>query len=95
VGGNRDVERLEEIVRQGKVDLVALCRPLLREPDLPNRWREGRGPRTAACISCNACLYAMHVHPGRTEPGVVSCIYQHDKEMYRQAQRWLVSWRES
>jgi len=92
VGGNRDVERLEEIVRQGQVDLIALCRPLLREPDLPQRWREGRGPRTATCISCNACLYAMYVHPGRPGPDVVSCVYQQDQEMYRQAQRWLVSW---
>jgi len=91
VGGNRDVERLEEIVGRGRVQLVALCRPLLREPDLPRRWREGRGSRTAACISCNACLYAMYVHPGRPEPAVVSCIYQQDKELYRQAQRWLGS----
>jgi 2,4-dienoyl-CoA reductase-like NADH-dependent reductase (Old Yellow Enzyme family) len=92
VGGNRDIERLEAIVRQGQADLIALCRPLLREPDLPRRWREGRGARTAACISCNACLFAMYVHPGRPEPGVASCVYDQDKEMYRQAQRWLVSW---
>lgn len=92
VGGNRDVERLETIVRQGRVDLVALCRPLLCEPDLPRRWREGRGPHTAACISCNSCLYAMLVHPGRPEPDVASCIYRQDKEMYRQAQHWLAGW---
>ncbi len=92
VGGNRDVERLEAIVRGGKVDFIAMCRPLLNEPDLPNRWREGRGRRTAACISCNACLYAMYVHPGKPEPGVVSCVYLQDRELYRQAQRWLAGW---
>jgi 2,4-dienoyl-CoA reductase-like NADH-dependent reductase (Old Yellow Enzyme family) len=43
VGGNRDVERLEAIVRRDKVDFIALCRPLINEPDLPRRWLEGRG----------------------------------------------------
>jgi 2,4-dienoyl-CoA reductase-like NADH-dependent reductase (Old Yellow Enzyme family) len=92
VGGNRDVERLEEIVRGGKVDFIALCRPLISEPDLPQRWLEGRGKDTTDCISCNACLYAMYVHPGRPEPGLVRCVFKHDKQGYKMAQGWLASW---
>jgi len=92
VGGNREVERLEEIVRQGAVDFIALCRPLLSEPDLPNRWREGRGASTTDCISCNSCIHDMYVHPGRSEPGLVTCIYKQDKERHRVAQEWLASW---
>jgi 2,4-dienoyl-CoA reductase-like NADH-dependent reductase (Old Yellow Enzyme family) len=92
VGGNRDVERLEEIVRQGQADFIALSRPLIREPDLPNRWREGRGSRLAACVSCNSCLFDMYVHPGRPEPGVVRCVCRADKELHRQAQQWLAGW---
>jgi len=92
VGGNRDVERLEEIVRGDKVDFVALCRPLISEPDLPQRWLEGRGKNTTDCISCNACLYDMYVHPGRPEPGLVRCVFKHDKQGYKMAQRWLASW---
>jgi len=92
VGGNRDVERLEAIVRQGKVGLIALCRPLICEPDLPNRWLAGRGSSTAACISCNSCIYAMIVHPGRPGPGVVTCVYKHDQPQHRVAQRWLAAW---
>ena len=92
VGGNRDVERLEEIVRQGAADFIALCRPLLSEPDLPNRWREGRGSATTDCISCNSCIHDMYVHPGRPEPGLVTCIYKRDKERHRVAQEWLASW---
>ncbi len=92
VGGNRYIERLETIVNQGKVDFIALSRPLICEPDLPNRWREGRGARTTACISCNSCIFAMHVHPGRPEPGLVTCVYKNDPSQHRVAQRWLASW---
>lgn len=92
VGGNRDLERLEEIVRRGQADFIAMSRPLIREPDLPNRWREGRGGRLAACVSCNSCLYEMYVHPGRPEPGVVRCVCAGDKELHHQAQKWLAGW---
>jgi len=92
VGGNRDVERLEAIVRDGQADFIALCRPLICEPDLPNRWLEGRGGPAAACLSCNACIYAMTVHPGRSEPDLVTCVFRRDKNMYKAAQEWLSSW---
>jgi 2,4-dienoyl-CoA reductase-like NADH-dependent reductase (Old Yellow Enzyme family) len=55
-GGNRSVERLEQIAETGTPDFFGLARPLLREPDLPARWREGRGASEAACISCNRCI---------------------------------------
>lgn len=92
VGGNRDVERLEAILRRDEADFIALCRPLIREPELPNRWREGRGSSAVECISCNSCLYKMYVHPGKEEPGLVSCVSRSDKEMHKQAQKWLNSW---
>jgi len=92
VGGNRNIEQLEEIVRQGKVDFIALCRPLISEPDLPRRWLEGRGSKKSECISCNSCIYAMIVHPGTPEPGLVRCIFKQDKEQYKIAQEWLSTW---
>ena len=95
VGGNRDVERLEAIVQGGNVDFVALCRPLIREPNLPNRWRAGTGGRLPECVSCNSCLYAMIVHPGRPEPCPVTCVCKSDKKQYRMAQKWLITWKES
>jgi len=92
VGGNRDIERLEKIVHRGAVDFIALCRPLISEPDLPARWLEGRGGNRMDCISCNSCIYSMIVHPGRLEPDVVTCIFKHDKQQHEMAQAWLSTW---
>jgi 2,4-dienoyl-CoA reductase-like NADH-dependent reductase (Old Yellow Enzyme family) len=92
VGGNRDVERLEAVVRQGKVDFVALCRPLIHEPDLPKRWLEGRGPIGARCISCNACLHYMITHLAKGEPQVATCVYRQDRRRVKEAQQWLSTW---
>jgi 2,4-dienoyl-CoA reductase-like NADH-dependent reductase (Old Yellow Enzyme family) len=54
VGGLRSPGLMEEIVRLGDADLVALSRPLIREPDLIASWSASR-ERKAACISCNGC----------------------------------------
>ena len=63
VGGMRSLAVIEGILEEGAADFVSMCRPLIREPDLPNRWREGR-LESAACISCNKCW------PGPGEYGI-------------------------
>jgi 2,4-dienoyl-CoA reductase-like NADH-dependent reductase (Old Yellow Enzyme family) len=51
----------EEAVRTGKADLVALSRPLLADPDLPRKWREGRPGQVRACLSDNqGCLARLY-----------------------------------
>jgi len=92
VGGNRNVERLEGILDHGHADFIAMSRPLIREPDLPNRWHEGRESQLADCVSCNSCLFEMYMHPGRKEPGVVRCVCNQDKDLHHQAQKWLAGW---
>ena len=59
VGGNRNIEELENIISKGSVDFFSMSRPLISEPDLPNRWLEGRGSPKADCVSCNACLLTV------------------------------------
>jgi 2,4-dienoyl-CoA reductase-like NADH-dependent reductase (Old Yellow Enzyme family) len=53
-GGLRSPDLMEEIIRQGEADFVALSRPLIREPDLIASWSTST-ERKAACISCNDC----------------------------------------
>jgi 2,4-dienoyl-CoA reductase-like NADH-dependent reductase (Old Yellow Enzyme family) len=67
VGGLRSREKMEQILDEESADLVSLCRPLIREPDLPNRLRDGQG--RATCISCNQCW------PREGETGI-SCHYR-------------------
>jgi 2,4-dienoyl-CoA reductase-like NADH-dependent reductase (Old Yellow Enzyme family) len=54
VGGMRSVSIMEDIISAGKADFISLCRPLIREPDLPNKIRNGK--LKADCISCNGCM---------------------------------------
>lgn len=65
VGGNRSVERMEDILNNSPIDFMSLCRPLISEPDLPNRWLSGDGPETARCQSCNGCLLTLTKGPVR------------------------------
>jgi 2,4-dienoyl-CoA reductase-like NADH-dependent reductase (Old Yellow Enzyme family)/thioredoxin reductase len=43
----------EEVLRDGKADLIALGRPLLADPDLPNKALEGRLRDIRPCTYCN------------------------------------------
>lgn len=54
VGGLRSLEVMERVIRSGAADFVSMCRPLIREPELPKKFRDGVATR-AACISCNCC----------------------------------------
>ncbi|HVO66501.1 MAG TPA: NADH:flavin oxidoreductase [Syntrophales bacterium] len=58
VGGLRSFSKIEEVLTSKVADFVSISRPLIRQPDLPNLWRSGKGPDKAECISCNACLPA-------------------------------------
>jgi 2,4-dienoyl-CoA reductase-like NADH-dependent reductase (Old Yellow Enzyme family) len=55
-GGNRSVEYMEKLLSTNEIDFIGMARPLIREPDLPNRWLAGTGDESAACISCNECF---------------------------------------
>lgn len=55
VGGIRSYEVAEKTIRRHGMDYIAMARPMIREPDLADRWRRGhRAP--AKCISCNGCF---------------------------------------
>jgi 2,4-dienoyl-CoA reductase-like NADH-dependent reductase (Old Yellow Enzyme family) len=54
VGGLRSRSVMEDVLTSEHADAVAVCRPLIREPDWPRSMRSGSIP-VASCISCNLC----------------------------------------
>jgi 2,4-dienoyl-CoA reductase-like NADH-dependent reductase (Old Yellow Enzyme family) len=92
VGGNRDVERLEKIVHRPAVDFISLCRPLISEPDLPNRWREGKGGTGTDCTSCNSCIYDQIISCRDGNLGVARCLLKEDPRKVKAARGWLSSY---
>ena len=55
VGGLRSGAVLQRLLEDDAADCFSLARPLIREPDLPNRLRAEENYR-ATCISCNGCF---------------------------------------
>jgi 2,4-dienoyl-CoA reductase (NADPH2) len=59
VGRIHDVHVAEQVVARGDADLVAMGRPLLADPELPNKARGGAFRRIRSCISCENCVDSM------------------------------------
>ena len=72
VGGIRSYEVAAELVENGIADYIALSRPLIVEPGLVRRWREG-DRRKAECTSCNGCFV-----PAREGRGIY-CVVEEKK----------------
>ncbi len=55
IASNRinDPEVAETILRNGQADMINFGRPLLADPDLPRKVREGRFGSIRKCIACN------------------------------------------
>jgi 2,4-dienoyl-CoA reductase-like NADH-dependent reductase (Old Yellow Enzyme family) len=79
VGGLRSTQMMDEVIRSGDADFLAMARPFVREPDLVNKIAAGRrGP--VACVSCNVCFLHEGIDPlrcWRTPPAMLAHIYKH------------------
>ncbi len=58
VGGFRSPGVINQVLDSGDVDFVTIARPLIREPNLVNRWKSGNLSK-AKCISCNGCFKTL------------------------------------
>jgi 2,4-dienoyl-CoA reductase-like NADH-dependent reductase (Old Yellow Enzyme family) len=77
VGGIRSFDVAEGLVHGGTADYISMSRPLICEPGLVRRWREG-DLRPAECVSDNACfapasdgrgLYCVTMEKKRSKAG--------------------------
>jgi len=54
VGGSHALDTMEAVLNNTKIDAISLSRPLLREPDFPQKLEADNG-YISRCVSCNAC----------------------------------------
>lgn len=66
VGRINDPFIADEIVAQGKADLVCMGRGLLADPELPRKARSGNFGEIRTCIACNTCMESIF-RKGRIE----------------------------
>ena len=58
LGGLSNLESLEIAMAEG-FEFAAMGRALLREPDLPHRYQQGRASRSL-CVHCNKCMPTIY-----------------------------------
>ncbi len=80
VGGIRSLSTAESILNDGKADYISMARPLIREPDLINRWKAGDTAK-AKCISCNGC------HETGMQGLGISCVIERMLKEQKQEQK--------
>jgi NADPH-dependent 2,4-dienoyl-CoA reductase/sulfur reductase-like enzyme len=65
VAGKIDAKLGEKTLKSGKADFIALGRPVLADPELPNKLRAGKLDEICPCVYCNNCI--------KTDPGAGPC----------------------
>lgn len=62
----------EDILQEGKADLIGLARPILRDPNWALKVKEGREKDIDECEYCNGCMDSLWKGEGHY------CIYLHE-----------------
>jgi 2,4-dienoyl-CoA reductase-like NADH-dependent reductase (Old Yellow Enzyme family) len=79
IGGLRSTRVMDDVVRSGDADFLAMARPFVREPDLANKIAGGRRG-SVDCVSCNICFLHEGIDPlqcWRTPSAMLAHIYKH------------------
>jgi NADPH-dependent 2,4-dienoyl-CoA reductase/sulfur reductase-like enzyme len=63
VGSITSLDMGEEILSNGWADFVAMCRPLMADPEMPRKYAQNRPEDRRPCLRCDACARFM---PPRT-----------------------------
>jgi thioredoxin reductase len=58
--GGMDIDVAEQAIGEGKIDMVAFSRPLLADPEIPNKVRHGKTDDIRPCVRCNTCIHVTH-----------------------------------
>ena len=61
VGSIVSIEMAEEIISNGWADFVAMCRPLMADPEMPRKYASNRPEDRRPCLRCDACTGHLFV----------------------------------
>jgi 2,4-dienoyl-CoA reductase-like NADH-dependent reductase (Old Yellow Enzyme family)/thioredoxin reductase len=67
VGSIMNIKSAEEILAGGQADFVAMCRPILADPEMPRKYALGREEDHRPCIRCQYCGARLMI------PAVINC----------------------
>ncbi len=67
VGSIMNIKMAEEIISEGKADFVAMCRPLLADPEMPRKYALNKEEDHRPCLRCQYCGKRLIV------PAVINC----------------------
>lgn len=52
----------EKAIAGNQIDFWEMCRPMIADPELPQKVREGREDEIVPCIACNICFSRLYYH---------------------------------
>ncbi len=58
-----DPNLAEEILQDGKADLIGMARALIADPKLPSKAAKGQFEEICKCIACNTCIDFVDIGP--------------------------------
>lgn len=73
VGGLDDPDLAEQVLAEGKADVIAVGRSLIADPQMPNKLSQGRRDDVTPCIRCNHCISESFVPYVKYSSRLVRC----------------------
>ena len=61
VGSITSIDMAEEIIASGKADFVAMCRPLMADPDMPAKYAHNKAEERRPCLRCDTCTKHLFI----------------------------------
>jgi 2,4-dienoyl-CoA reductase (NADPH2) len=52
----------EKAIAHDQIDFWEMCRPMIADPELPRKAKEGREDEIVPCIACNICFSRLYYH---------------------------------
>ena len=59
MGGIRNPVIANELIQKNETNFISISRPLIYEPDIPNRWENGDFSKLK-CTNCNSCYGTLY-----------------------------------